>query len=70
MSQISQSSDIFSGYAQGLQCIPNSIISLIYHVNKNYELWTLEDIENILCSGNILYRSIGKKTTLVVSDVP
>ena len=70
MSQISQSSDIFSGYAQGLQCIPNSIISLIYHVNKNCELWTLEDIENILRSGNILYKSIGKKTTLLVSDVP
>ena len=61
MSQISQSSDIFSGCAQGLQCIPNSIISLIYHVNKNCELWTLEDIENILRSGNILYKSIGKK---------
>ena len=70
MSQISQSSDIFSGYAQGLQCISNSIISLIYHVNKNCELWTLEDIENILRSGNILYKSIGKKTTLLVSDVP
>ena len=70
MSQISQSSHIFSGYSQGLQCIPNSLISLIYHVNKNCELWTLEDIENILRSGNILYKSIGKKTTLLVSDVP
>ena len=38
MSQISQSSDIFSGYSQGLQCIPNCIISLIYHVNKNCKL--------------------------------
>ena len=70
MSQLSQSSDIFSGYAQGLQCIPNSIMSLIYHVNKNCELWKLEDIETILRSGNILYKSIGKRTTLLVSDVP
>ena len=70
MSQLSQSSDIFSGYAQGLQCIPNSIMSLIYHLNKDCELWKLEDIESILCSGNILYKSIGKRTTLLVSDVP
>ena len=70
MSQVSQSSNMFSGYAQGLQCIPNTIVSLIYHINKNCELWKLEDIENILRSGNILYKSIGKRTTLLVSDVP
>ena len=33
-------------------------------------MWKLEDIENILRSGNILYKSIGKRTTLLVSDVP
>ena len=70
MSQVSQSSNMFSGYAQGLQCIPNTTVSLIYHINKNCELWKLEDIENILRSGNILYKSIGKRTTLLVSDVP
>ena len=70
MSQVSQSSSTFSGYAQGLQCIPNSIVSLIYHINKSCELWKLEDIENILRSGNILYKSIGKRTTLLVSNVP
>ena len=70
MSQVSQSSNMFSGYAQGLQCIPNTIVSLIYHINKNCELWKLEDIKNILRSGNILYKSIGKRTTLLVSDVP
>ena len=70
MSQVSQSSNMFSGYAQGLQCIPNTIVSLIYHINKKCELWKLEDIKNILRSGNILYKSIGKRTTLLVSDVP
>ena len=45
-------------------------MSLIYHINKNCELWKLEDIENILHSGNILYKSIGKRTTLLVSNVP
>ena len=54
----------------GFQCIPNSIVSLIYHINKNCELWKLEDTENILHSGNILYKSIGIRTTLLVSDVP
>ena len=70
MSQVSQSSNMFLGYAQGLQCIPNTIVSLIYHINKNCELWKLEDIKNILRSGNILYQSIGKRTTLLVSNVP
>ena len=68
--QVIQSSNMFSGYAQGLQCIPNTIVSLIYRINKNYELWKLKDIKNILCSGNILYKSIRKRTTLLVSNVP
>ena len=45
-------------------------MSLLYHFHKNSELWKLQDIENILCSGNILYNSIGKNTTLLVSDIP
>ena len=70
LSQLSQSSDIFRGSGQGLQCVPNSILSLLYHFHKNSELWKLQDIENILRSGNILYNSIGKNTTLLVSDIP
>ena len=70
LSQLSQSSNIFVGPGKGLQCIPNSILSLLYHVHKNCELWKEEDIHNILYSGNILYNSIGKTTTLLISDVP
>jgi len=68
--EISQSSNIFSGPGQGLQCVPNSILSLLYHHHKQFTLWEKEDLHNILYSGNILYNSIGKHTTLLVSDIP
>ena len=32
--------------------------------------WASSDIKNILHSGNILYNSTGKVTTLLVSDLP
>ena len=69
-SQISQSSVIFQGPGQGLQCIPNCILSLIYNMYKTCKYWRPTDLKNILYSGNILYNSIGKTTTLLVSELP
>ena len=69
-SHLSQASSIFQSPGQGLQCIPNCVISLVYHKHKKCSLWGHHDIKNILYSGNILYNSIGKFTTLLVSDIP
>ena len=69
-SRYHQSSYIFHGYGQGLQCIANCVLSLIYNQHKNYKYWTQFDLTNILTSGNILYNSTGKKTTILVSDLP
>ena len=66
----SQSSIIFKGIGIGLQCVPNSVMSLIYNTIKPFNLWESEDLDQVLQSGNILYNSIGKKTTLLVSEVP
>ena len=69
-SRYSQSSVIFQGPGQGFQCVPNCILSLIYHTHKNSTSWASSDIKNILHSGNILYNSTGKVTTLLISDLP
>ena len=69
-SKFHQSSDVFKGPGQGLQCVANCILSLIYNEHKNSKFWYQIDIKNILISGNILYNSTGKTTTLLVSDVP
>ena len=69
-SRYSQSSVIFQGPGQGFQCVANCILSLIYHTHKNSTSWASSDIKNILHSGNILYNSTGKVTTLLVSDLP
>ena len=45
-------------------------MSLIYNTLKPSHLWEAEDLDKVLQSGNILYNSIGKNTTLLVSDVP
>ena len=45
-------------------------MSLIYNTLKPSHLWEAKDLDKVLQSGNILYNSIGKKTTLLVSDVP
>ena len=45
-------------------------MSIIYHKHKDCIHWKLIDIKNILYSGNILYNSIGKFTTILVSDLP
>ena len=45
-------------------------MSLIYNILKPSHLWEAQDLDKVLQSGNILYNSIGKKTTLLVSDVP
>ena len=45
-------------------------MSLIYNTLKPSHLWEAQDLDKVLQSGNILYNSIGKKTTLLVSDVP
>ena len=69
-SRYSQSSVIFQGPGQGFQCVANCILSLIYHTHKNSSSPASSDIKNILHSGNILYNSTGKVTTLLVSDLP
>ena len=69
-SRYSQSSLIFQGPGQGFQCVANCILSVIYHTHKNSSSWASSDIKNILHSGNILYNSTGKVTTLLVSDLP
>ena len=69
-SRYSQSSVIFQGPGQGFQCVANCILSLIYHTHNNSSSWASSDIKNILHSGNILYNSTGKVTTLFVSDLP
>ena len=69
-SPLNQSSNLFQSPGQGLQCVANCVISIIYHKHKNCINWNINDIRNILFSGNILYNSIGKFTTLLVSDVP
>ena len=66
----SQSSIIFNGIGIGLQCVPNSIMSLIYNKYKPCHLWKPTDLDKILETGNILYNSIGKNTTLLVSEIP
>ena len=57
----SRSSIIFDGIGIGLQCVPNSVMSLIYNTLKPSHLWEAEDLDKVLQSGNILYNSIGKK---------
>ena len=69
-SKYHQSSHIFKGPGQGLQCVANCVLSLIYNQHKNSKFWQQIDIKNIATSGNILYNSIGKTTKLLVSDVP
>ena len=49
----SQSSSIFRGLGVGLQCVPNSIISLVYNKYKSCSLWTSKDLDQILKIGNI-----------------
>ena len=44
----SQSSIIFSGIGIGLQCVPNSIMSLIYNKYKPCNLWKPTDLDKIL----------------------
>ena len=66
----SQSSSIFHGLGVGLQCVPNSIISLVYNKYKSCSFWIPQDLDQILKMGNILYNSIGKQTTLLVSEIP
>ena len=70
LSHISQSFNIFAGPGQGMQCIPNYILSLIYNMYKSCKFWTHKDLKHILQSGNILYNSTGKSTTLLVSELP
>ena len=70
LSHYNQSSPIFVSPGQGLQCIANCIMSIIYHKYKNCISWKLIDIQNIFYSGNILYNSVGKFTTILVSDLP
>ena len=70
LSHFNQSSSIFISPGQGLQCVANCIMSIIYHKHKDCIHWKLIDIKNILYSGNILYNSIGKFTTILVSDLP
>ena len=70
ISHISQSSNIFTGPGQGMQCTPNCILSLIYNMYKSCTFWTRKDLTHILHSGNILYNSTGKSTTLLVSELP
>ena len=66
----SQSSSIFRGLGVRLQCVPNSIISLVYNKYKSCSSWSTQDLDEILKMGNILYNSIGKQTTLLVSEIP
>ena len=66
----SQSSSIFRVLGVGLQCVPNSIISLVYNKYKSCSSWSTQDLDEILKMGNILYNSIGKQTTLLVSEIP
>ena len=66
----SQSSSIFRGLGVGLQCVPNSIISLVYNKYKSCSSWSTQDLDEILKMGNILYNSIGKQTTRLVSEIP
>ena len=70
LSDFNQSSPIFISPGQGLQCIANCVMSIIYHKYKNCISWKLIDIKNILYSGNVLYNSVGKFTTILVSDLP
>ena len=66
----SQSSIIFDGIGIGLQCVPNSVVLLIYNTVKPSHLWEAQDLDKVLQSRNILYNSTGNKTILLVSDVP
>ena len=70
LSDFNQSSPIFISPGQGLQCVANCVMSIIYHKYKNCISWKLIDIKNILYSGNVLYNSVGKFTTILVSDLP
>ena len=45
-------------------------MSLIYNKYKPCNLWKPTDLDKILETGNILYNSIGKNTTLLVSEIP
>ena len=70
LSHFNQLSAVFISTRQSLQCVANCIISIIYHKHKKCINWKLIDITNILYSGNVLYNSIGKFTTILVSDLP
>ena len=70
LSHFNQSSSIFTSPGQGLQCVANCIMSIIYHKHKDCINWKSLDIKNILYSGNVLYNTIGKFTTILVCDLP
>ena len=70
LSDFNQSSPIFISPGQGLQCVANCVMSIIYHKYKNCISWKLIDIKNILYTGNVLYNSVGKFITILVSDLP
>ena len=44
----SQSSSIFRGLGVRLQCVPNSIISLVYNKYKSCSSWSTQDLDEIL----------------------
>ena len=50
-----QGSEIFPPESIGKQCVPNSIIAVIYHTEKPVNKWKSADLDMILLNGNDLY---------------
>lgn len=65
-----QSSITIHTIGRGLQCVPNSVMSLIYNIHKPCNLWKPTDLDQILKTGDILYNSIGKNTKLLITEIP
>ena len=65
-----QGSHIFTGPGRGLQCVANTLCSLINSTQQPPDTWTTSDIDNILHTEDVLYTQIGKLARLLPSDIP
>ena len=70
-SSFHQGSEIFPPESIGKQCVPNSIIGVIYHTDKPVNTWSSEDLDMILLNGNDLYLKIHTHHDyLLISEIP
>ena len=58
------------GETAGLQCVCNSLMSIVWSSIKHISYWRLQDLDNILINGDILDKSLNVFSYLCVTDLP